>query len=213
MAVFQDAEQRGLLTLVLGLVSGLAASFIVGTRLKSDRQAGEATVAEETLPEPAENSVPDEAAPVKQTMAPPPSDKAAPAAEAPNTALVNTVTPTALVVVKKPVEKPAEKPSGSVSIVRRANYIAFKGFEFKLYTGKYHCTLDFFDAYYFNFLGDGITKDGVQWFKFKAKNRTTDKAEIKFKLSGSRFSKLVYHVAVVESFEHFLPGNNTLEEE
>ncbi len=201
MMLFQHVVRRGFLTPVLGVICGLAATVVISARIISGEYPHVTNNEKKDLLEatPPVSKTPVNATPEK------PLNKAM----AMTTALVNPIKPA---VIIKP-KTAAEKPAGVISIVRRASFIAFKGLEFQIYTGKYRCMLDFFDTYYFHYLGDGATDKGRQWFKFRAKNRTTDKAEIRFKLIDSRFSRLIYQIMIVETFEHFLPGNSPLEEE
>ena len=211
MVAFRNVVQRGFLTPVLGLICGLSAGVMVGARLISGNPGD--GIDGGGAPDPELNAVPDKpAVPDSPATALP---QKTPAVKNLPLVVTNTPAPTAIVELKNSpgTGKPAEKQPGTIPVVRRASYIAFKGFEFQLFTGRYRCTLDYFDTYYFSFLADGVSEQGSQWFKFKAKDRQTDKAEIKFKLTGSCFSKLIYHVAIVESFIHFLPGNSPLEEE
>lgn len=209
MTTIRNVVQRGFLAPVLGLVCGLAASIMVGTRLIAGESDFAGDDEADALPKTGKAPQPGKAALVDKTTGAVPPGKTAPDASVTTTAMANTGPQTAMVEIKKSAEKPAVISSGSISVVRRASYIAFKGSEFQLFTGRYHCALDYFDTYYFNYLGDGVTEQGSQWFKFKAKNRMTDKAEIRFKLSGSRFSKLIYQVIVADFLDTSKPRDDS----
>ncbi len=225
MAVSYLSKQSTWVNKLISFAGGLAA--LIGATLISGKKAPEGNAVEVNAPEPKKKVVPIAPAPAVKNVSSPVAQDASPAVEKPRIALLSTVKPAALIADKSTVQKPAaaekpstaekspaaEKSSGGLRIVRLANIIAFQGFDLEIHTGKYRCMLEYFDTYYFSFLGEGVSDQGTQWYKFKVKDRETEKAEIKFKLTGSRFTKLIYQVMIVESFEHFLPGNSPLDEE
>lgn len=213
MAASYPSKQSTWVNKLISFAGSLAG--LIGATLISGKKAPEGTVAVKSLPEPVKEEVPAATAPALEPVSSSVSQKPVNPGEAPRLALISTIQPAALLPAKSTEEKPSfeEKPSGGLRIVRRANLIAFQGFELEIHTGKYHSKLDYFDTYYFSYLGEGVSEQGLQWYKFKVKDRESEKAEIRFKLAGSKFSKLIYQVVIVESFVHFLPGNSPLDEE